>query len=132
VAVHPRSSKSGGYTTLREHMPPNHQFMDKINSNQLLSWAENIGPQTRDLIHATLKSRLFPEQAFRSCLGILNLAKKHPSSRMEVACRAVLQTKSFSYKAVKEELDWLLKQEPSPVSEILPTHDNIRGCEYYK
>jgi len=75
VAVHSRSSKSGGYTTLREHMPPNHQFMDKINSNQLLSWAKNIGPQTRELIHPTHKSRLFPEQVFRFCLGILNLAK---------------------------------------------------------
>ena len=132
VAVHPRSSKAGGYTTLREHMPPNHQFMDKINANQLLSWAENIGPQTHDLIHATLKSRLFPEQAFRSCLGILNLAKRCSSSQMELACQAVLQTKSFSYKAVKDELEWLLKQAPILVSETLPTHDNIRGHEYYK
>jgi len=106
--------------------------MDKINANQLLSWAENIGPQTRDLIYATLKSRLFPEQAFRSCLGILNLAKRCSASQMELACLAVLQTKSFSYKAVKDELDWLLKQEPSPIAEILPAHDNIRGCEYYK
>ena len=132
VAIHSRSSKAGGYTTLREHMPPNHQFMDKINANQLLSWAENVGPQTRDLIHATLKSRPYPEQAFRSCLGILNLAKRHPSSQMELACQAVLQTKSLSYKAVKDELDWLMEQTPSPVSETFPTHDNIRGCEYYQ
>jgi transposase len=132
VAVHPRSSKAGGYTTLREHMPPNHQFMDKINANQLLSWAEKVGPQTHDLIHATLKSRPYPEQAFRSCLGILNLAKKHPSSRIELACQAVLQNKSLSYKAVKDELDWLIKQTPPPVSETLPAHDNIRGHEYYQ
>jgi len=132
VAIHPRSSKAGGYTTLREHMPPNHQFMDKINANQLLSWAEKIGPQTHDLIHATLKSRLFPEQAFRSCLGILNLAKRCSSSQMELACQAVLQTKSFSYKAVKDELEWLLKQAPILVSDTLPTHDNIRGHEYYQ
>jgi transposase len=132
VAVHPRSSKAGGYTTLREHMPPNHQFMDKINANQLLSWAEEVGPQTHDLIHATLKSRHFPEQAFRSCLGILNLAKKHPSSRLEQACQNALQSKSLSYKAVKDELDWLMKQTPLPTSQALPAHDNIRGHEYYQ
>lgn len=132
VAVHPRSFKPGGYTTLRKHMPPNHQFMDKINANQLLFWAEKVGPQTHDLIKATLKSRHFPEQAFRSCLGILNLAKKHPSSRMELACQAVLQNKSLSYKAVKDELDWLMKRTPIPVSETLPAHDNIRGHEYYQ
>lgn len=132
VAVHPRSSKADRYTTLREHMPPNHQFMDKINANQLLFWAEKVGPITHDLIHATLKSRPYPEQSFRSCLGILNLAKKHPSSRMELACQAVLQTKSLSYKAVKDELDWLMKQIPPIVSEALPAHDNISGREYYQ
>jgi len=132
VAVHLRSSKAGGYTTLHEHMPPNHQFMDKINVNQLLFWAEKVGPQTHDLIHATLKSRPYPEQAFRSCLGVLNLAKKHPSSRMELACQVVLQNKSLSYKAVKDELDWLMKQTPLPVSETLPAHDNIRGHKYYR
>jgi transposase len=132
VAVHPRSFKPGGYTTLREHMPPNHQFMDKINPSQLLSWAEEVGPQTHDLIHATLKSRHFPEQAFRSCLGILNLAKKYPSSRLEQACQTALQSKSLSYKAVKDELDWLAKQTPLPTSQALPAHDNIRGHEYYQ
>lgn len=112
VATHLRSAKMGSYTTLREHMPPNHQFLYKINASQLLSWAEQVGPQTHELIDATLKSRPFPEQAFRSCLGILNLAKKHPASRFEQACQAVLQSKSLSYKAVKDELDWLVKQTP--------------------
>lgn len=132
VAFHPRSFKPGGYTTLREHMPPNHQFIDKINADQLLSWAEMVGPHTHALIQETLKSRTYPEQAFRSCLGILNLAKKHPSSRMELACQAVLQNKSLSYKAVKDELTWLIKQPPLPDSEALPAHDNIRGHEYYQ
>jgi transposase len=132
VATHPRSSKIGGYTTLGEHMPPNHQFLHKINASQLLAWAEEVGPQTHDLIHATLKSRHFPEQAFRSCLGILNLAKKHPASRLEQACQAALQSQSLSYKAVKDELEWLARQTPPPIPDALPTHDNIRGHEYYQ
>ncbi len=132
VAVHPRSSKAGAYTTLREHMPPNHQFMYKINAKQLLSWAEEVGPQTYDLIHATLKSRPYPEQAYRSCLGILNLAKKHPSSSLEQACQAALQSRSLSYKAVKDELEWLAKQTTTTIPDALPPHDNIRGHEYYR
>lgn len=112
-------------------MPPNHQFMHKINASQLLSWAEEVGPHTHNLIDATLKSRPFPEQAFRSCLGILNLAKKHSSSCFEQACEAVLQSKSLSYKAVKDELDWQAKQASTPITDALPVHDNIRGHEYY-
>src|SRR4030067_329375 len=75
VAIHLRSFKHGGFSTLREHMPSNHQFMDQVNAKQLLRWAEVVGPHTIDFIDATLKSRQFPEQAYRSCLGILSLAK---------------------------------------------------------
>jgi AMMECR1 domain-containing protein len=133
VAIHPRSFKPGSFSTLREHMPPNHQFVDQVNAKQLIQWAEAIGPQTTDFINATLKSRPFPEQAYRSCLGILSLAKKHPHAQIELACQAAMEAKIFSYKAVKEELEWLLKQVASSITpETLPTHANIRGHEYYQ
>jgi transposase len=132
VAIHPRSFKAGRFSTLHEHMPPNHQFVDQVNAKQLIRWAEAVGPQTTAFIIATLKSRPFPEQAYRSCLGVLSLAKKHPS-RIEQACQVAQETKTFSYKAVKEELDWLSKQAALLVTpETLPTHVNIRGQEYYQ
>jgi hypothetical protein len=44
-----------------------------------------------------------------------------------------LEAKTFSYKALKEELDWYAKQATFPVlPETLPTHANIRGQEYYQ
>jgi transposase len=133
VAIHTRSFKPGRYSTLREHMPPNHQFMDRVNAKQLIHWAETVGPQTAALINATLQSRPFPEQAYRSCLGILSLAKKYPNSQMERACQAALEAQTFSYKAVKDELDWLTKQPALPVTpETLPAHANIRGDKYYQ
>jgi len=132
IAVHPRSFKPGRFSTLKEHMPPNHRFVDQVNANQLLHWAEGVGPHTADFISGLLKSRQFPEQAYRSCLGILSLAKKHPHAQMEQACQAALEAKTFSYKAVKEELDWLLKQPALPLTETLPTHANIRGHDYYQ
>jgi transposase len=133
VAIHARSFKPGRYSTLREHMPPNHQFMDRVNAQQLVHWAEAVGPQTAALINATLQSRPFPEQAYRSCLGILSLAKKYPNSQMERACQAALEAQTFSYKAVKDELDWLTKQPALPVTpETLPAHANIRGDKYYQ
>ena len=107
--------------------------MDQVNAKQLIQWAEAVGPQTTACINATLKSRPFPEQAYRSCLGVLSLAKKHPHSRIEQACQAALEAKTFSYKSVKEELDWLSKQAAlSVIPETLPTHANIRGHEYYQ
>ena len=64
---------------------------------------------------------------------VVSLAKKHPHPRIEQACQAVLEAKTFSYKALKEELDWLAKQAAVPLTpETLPTHANIRGQEYYQ
>ncbi len=132
VAIHSRSFKPGRFSTIHEHMPPNHQFVDKVNARQLLSWAETVGPQTACLIDAMLKTRPFPEQAYRSCLGVLSLTKKYSQPLIEQACQSALEAKTFFYKAVVDELGWIAKQAIPPAKETLPSHDNIRGHEYYQ
>ncbi len=132
VAVHPRSSQPGRFSTRREHMPDHHQWVSQVNGERLLDWASSIGPHTTALVAATLQSRAFPEQAYRSCLGMLNLAKKHPRSRMEQACQIVLEGGTLSYRALKEELDWLKKPTAEPSAQSLPAHENIRGNDYYQ
>lgn len=132
VATHPRSFKPGRYSTLREHMPPNHQFMEEINADRLIRWANTIGPKTTTMVKATLESRLFPEQAYRSCLGILGLSKKYNHPLLEQACQSMYEARVFSYQAVKQELIFLQKQVTTPSVEKLPAHENIRGAEYYQ
>jgi len=132
VATHPRSFYPGRFSTLRGHMPANHQFMYDINSERLCQWAETIGPQTARMVQATLASRHYPEHAYRTCLGILNLTKKYSYPLLEQACQSALEANVFSYKAVKRELELLQKQSVTPTIETLPTHKNIRGAEYYQ
>jgi len=132
VAIHPRNFRKGRFSTLREHMPANHQFMEDINPERLIEWAIRIGPQTAALVEATLRSRPFPEQAYRSCLGILSLARKYDPVLLEQACQSVFEAKEFSYKALVQELIYLQKQVTAPLVETLPTHENIRGAEYYQ
>jgi len=132
VAIHPRNFGRGRYTTLREHMPSNHQFMDRVNGPQLVQWAAAIGPYTEAFVSAALKSRAFPEQAYRPCLGVLNLAKKYSVAMLEQACRSAIEAGIFSYKAVKEDLDWLTKHTVPTQPDLLPAHENIRGNIYYK
>lgn len=134
ISIHPRNFRRGRYSTLREHMPPNHQFMDDINPERLIEWAGSIGPQTAALVKATLQSRPFPQQAYRSCLGILSLAKKYSHPLMEQACKSVFEAKIFSSKVVHQELIRLQKLSSTPPSKVetLPAHENIRGAEYYQ
>jgi transposase len=136
VAIHLRKDQRGRYSTLREHMPANHQFMKDINAERLIEWATDIGPQTRALIQAALRSRAYPEQAYRTCLGILGLARKYDRTNLEAACQIAGEARDYSYKTVEQVLVSLLAQvaaQPAGSSvETLPVHANIRGAEYYR
>ena len=132
IATHPRSFQAGRYSTLREHMPSNHQFMKDINSERLTQWAASIGPKTTEMVQSTLASRQYPEQAYRTCLGILSLTKKYSYPLLEQACQSACEANVFSYKAVKQELALLQKQTSTKIVETLPSHENIRGAAYYQ
>ena len=64
-------------------MPSNHRFVLELDADWLLRQAEAIGPQTTRFLKALLQARAFPEQAYRSCLGVLSLARKYPHPHLE-------------------------------------------------
>lgn len=130
VAIHPRNYVPGRYSTLTAHMPPKHQKAGEWNGERLERWASDIGPNTARLIQALLTSRQIPEQAFRSCLGILHLSSQYPRAVMEAACDEAFRAKTLNYRGVKAVLE-ILQPVTTPPSASLPTHENIRGSAYY-
>jgi transposase len=135
VAIHPRSRVPGRFSTRAEHMPANHRFVLQADAGWFQSQAQNIGPQTDAYVAALLRSREYPQQAYRSCLGILALARKYPHALLELACAHLLPAHLLSYKEVKSELERLARMDTltnyAP-AEPLPAHENIRGKNYYQ
>jgi transposase len=129
VALHPRSRVSGRFSTRAEHMPSNHRFVLELNADWLLRQAQAIGPQTSQYLTALLRARTFPEQAYRSCLGVLSLARKYPSSLLETACQRLQEAHLLSYGDLKSELEALALQ--SNTDKPSKKHENIRGKTYY-
>lgn len=78
---------------------------------------------------------LDPEQGFRSCLGIFNLAKKYGNDRVDAACKRALTIKSISYRSIRSILETRLDHAPLPITVTkapLPMeHENLRGSSYY-
>jgi transposase len=128
VALHPRSTTLGRFSTQAEHMPANHRFVLNANGDWFQREAAKIGPHTSAYFTALLKSRPHPQQAYRSCLGILNLARKHPPARLEITCQRLLGAHLLSYRDVKSELERLAADGPT---NSLPAHENVRGDTYY-
>ncbi len=135
VAAHLRSHARGQHTTDPAHMPKAHQAHREWSPSRLIAWAQTVGPQTAALVEAILASRPHPEQGYRSCLGILRLAKRHGASRLEAACARALAVGARSYRHVEAILTHGLDRCPLP--ETGPparpvVHDQVRGPAYYQ
>lgn len=134
IAYHKRNYTNHKYTTVADHMPSAHQFVADWNDDKFLSWATNIGISTREAIAHILKSKLHPEQAYKSCIGILSMAKKVGNDRLEKACKRALEYQACNYKSIQNILEKGLDDTTlvEPQQCKLPFHDNIRGKEFYQ
>ena len=129
VAIHPRSRAVNRFSTRPEHMPSNHRFIRELDADWLQRQAQAIGPQTAQYLTALLHARAYPEQAYRSCLGVLSLARKYPGSLLETACQRLQEAHLLSYGDLKSELERLKSQ--SKAENPPAVHENIRGETYY-
>ena len=134
IAAHARSYVPYTYTTLDEHMPSNHQKYLEWTPERLSQWAAQIGPSTVDLVKKVIAGRPYPPQAYRSCLGILRLAKSFTEARLEAAAARAVKFNTCSYKSMKSILDRgmdRLDPKAPENSQLALFHDNIRGRHYY-
>ncbi len=134
VASHVRSHEAGKATTLTGHMPKAHQKYVERTPSRLIEDAQQIGPCTGQLVEAIMAAKRHPEMGYRSCLGILRLAKTYPAERMEAAAQRALKARAYNFQSMdsilKNQLDRLPPLGGSPVPPAVE-HDNIRGAGYF-
>jgi transposase len=135
VASHPRSFIKHGRTTATAHMPQAHRKHMDWTPGRLLSWGNQMGPRTRDVVRHLLENRPHPEHGYRSCLGLLRLEKKYTAPRLEAACERALALRAANYRSVKNILATGLDRQELPRKEeelfTIPDHGNVRGPHYY-
>jgi transposase len=133
IASHPRGFAENKATTLIEHRPKSHQQYGDWPPERIIDWAKKIGPSTTALAQAIMARQKYPELDYRSCLGILRLAKKFTNARLESACDRALSIRGLSYKSVKSILDSNLDQRPLPEKphQLSIVHNNIRGASAF-
>jgi len=134
IAVHQRSSGNGKHTTITEHMPSSHRRYADWTIARIRRDAALIGPATAALCDLILEHRPHPEQGFRSCLGILRLARPFSVARLEAAAARAIEIGALTYGSVRSILDHKLDRHavdrrPADGAPIL--HPNIRGARYY-
>jgi len=134
IAQHMRDRTPNGYTTIPEHMPSHHRFYALWSAERIINWGSSYGDEVVEVLKRILKMRKHPEQAFKVCLGILNLAKKHGESRLQKACKKANQYGLYSLKRIESMIKFMREEEKQPElpwEKPLPIHENIRGSSYY-
>lgn len=133
VGSHIRSYRKGTHTTISEHMPKKHSSHMQWTPGRLLNWGQSIGPNTLELTKKIIEKKAHPEQAYRACLGLLNLAKQFGEERLEAACQRAIHYGAMSRRSVKDILEnnldkTFLPDQPEPKTSH---HENIRGPSYF-
>ena len=133
VAAHIRGSGNRRHTTTPEHMPSAHRRYANWTPERVRRIAAAIGPDTEALVTVILRDRPHPEQGFRSCLGIVRLAKTHGAERVEAACKRALEIGAHSYSSVASILRNNLDRRNAQRAKDGPAidHTNIRGSGYF-
>lgn len=101
----------------------------------MVHWAETIAPNRARRFERIMNDKPHPEMGYRGCLGIIRLAGKYSAQRVEAAAQHALLTGACRYKSVESILRNSLDQAPRPAappSATTPSHDNIRGSEYFE
>ncbi|WP_312458334.1 IS21 family transposase [Proteiniclasticum sp.] len=135
IASHRRlHGRRGQYSTIPEHMPPDHQRYVEWDGNRFRKWAEKIGPHTLIVINSMLSYYKVEQQGYRSCMGLLQLSKKYGERRVEAACeKAMGFTGSPSFKIIKNILvtsnDKSLPPDPPEMKKNV--YGMTRGAKYY-
>ena len=135
IAHHIRILSPYSYTTKREHMASEHQFVSDWTPQKFIDWGASINKSVEIFIVKLLDRKKHPEQAYKSCIGVLSLAKKVGNERLTNACKRALDYELYNYKIVQTILNKgldLLSEQESDDELQLPEHQNIRGNNYYK
>ena len=136
IMSHRRLYGKARFATCKDHMPANHQFVAEWSPERFLQWGAEIGVHTKEILENILLKRTPVQHGYRTCLGILQLAKRYDKQRLENACCRALTYQVASYRHVKTILEKGLdhlkpacEPEDEPMEEV---HEQIRGSAYYE
>lgn len=134
VAAHVRDDAPYKHTTDPTHRPPAHLAM-VLDPTSVLTWAASTGPNAEAMARRILEANPYREQGVRSAFGLMRIGEKHGPERTERACAHALSFGARSYKPVKRMLELKLEGRPLPhentADTTLPTHENVRGPDYF-
>ena len=135
IAAHQRQGRKYHYTTTDEHLASAHRYLSEWTPEKFIEQAMAIDEEVAEYINRVIENKQHPEQAYKSCTGILSLARKVGNQRLTMACRRANSYGLYNYPIIvqilEKKLDALTDEEQQEALQM-PQHQNIRGSDYYQ
>jgi hypothetical protein len=132
--------KFGQFSTLKEHMPYNHQLYVEQTPEEAIKWATDVGEYTLAVVVSILDRYPIEKQAVEIIFNLKKLQREYSKYEIERACRMVYQTSSRpSVKSIQTMIRSNRKEDERQATTLntlntLKTdekHGFTRGAAYY-
>lgn len=133
IACHIRSNVRGGQTLLPDHMPPHHRHQNDSSIDDLLAWAQSVGPNTYEFVQRNFSERAHFANGYKTVKNLRSWARESCSpERLERACTYAIKIRALSLDRLKS----IIRHEADRVERssftAQPTlHNNLRGPDYF-
>lgn len=137
IASHKRSKVPHAYTTNNGHLSNLHRYSMERTPETFFERAEAIHRNVQAVIESIMNSNRHEDQKIKTCEAILGLERKYGADRLGGACGRAMDfgIDVRIFKTIQSILENNLDSQRDNVfaHELpMPTHQNIRGEEYYK
>ena len=123
------------YSTVQDHMPPNHQQYVQWNGERFAKWAAKIGEKTETVVRTILAAYKVEQQGYKACMGLLKLADKYSAERLENACKKAL---TYTPRPSLKNVQTILSSGQDKIQDETPAqpassakYGFTRGADYY-
>lgn len=136
VAIHQRSYRKYGNTTLKEHMPASHQHMLETrgyDGTDFLQEARSVGPHAVIAVEKMIQKAHYVQHTYTLWQAFRRMKRNYGKDRLEAACARLHSLDQITCRALenvlKNGLDRQLPFEQPTMNAVF--HDNIRGAQAY-
>lgn len=132
IAEHQRVRTAYQYTSAPDHLASHHRVISEWSPQYFLEKGRSISPIVEAYIQKVLDRRKYPEQAFKSCRGILSFARRLGEKRLIAACKRADAFGMYTYRGIEDILNKGFDQQDSDDQQnTMPKHKNVRGKDYF-
>lgn len=134
IANHPRNRKPGGYTKIPEHMPSYFNDYQQLSPQKYEERAMRISKPLAAVIQkifSTPGAISCPETYYKSCDGLIHLAKCNDPIYVDTACELAMEYGQCNYRFIKNLIETKCNGFINLSNAVAPKNDDVRGKQYF-